>query len=34
MERCPWCQGNEEMIRYHDEEWGGLSMMTISSLSS
>lgn len=22
MERCPWCLGNEEMIRYHDEEWG------------
>ncbi len=22
MERCPWCLGNEKMIRYHDEEWG------------
>ena len=22
MERCPWCLGNEQMIRYHDEEWG------------
>ena len=20
--RCPWCLGNEKMIRYHDEEWG------------
>ena len=20
MERCPWCLGNEKMIRYHDEE--------------
>ena len=24
MERCPWCLGNEKMIRYHDEEWGVL----------
>lgn len=22
MARCPWCLGNEKMIRYHDEEWG------------
>lgn len=22
MKRCPWCLGNEKMIRYHDEEWG------------
>lgn len=22
LERCPWCQCNEKMIRYHDEEWG------------
>ena len=22
MERCPWCLGNEKMIRYHDVEWG------------
>lgn len=22
MARCPWCVGNEKMIRYHDEEWG------------
>lgn len=22
MEDCPWCLGNEKMIRYHDEEWG------------
>ena len=22
VERCPWCLGNEKMIRYHDEEWG------------
>lgn len=22
MEHCPWCLGNEKMIRYHDEEWG------------
>jgi DNA-3-methyladenine glycosylase I len=20
--RCPWCLGTEEYIRYHDEEWG------------
>jgi DNA-3-methyladenine glycosylase I len=20
--RCPWCLGPEEYIRYHDEEWG------------
>ena len=20
--RCPWCLGSEQMIRYHDEEWG------------
>lgn len=22
MERCAWCLCNEQMIRYHDEEWG------------
>ena len=22
MERCHWCEINEKMIRYHDEEWG------------
>lgn len=22
MERCPWCEGDELYIRYHDEEWG------------
>lgn len=22
MERCRWCEINEKMIRYHDEEWG------------
>ena len=22
MERCFWCQCNEKMIKYHDEEWG------------
>lgn len=22
MERCAWCQCNEKMIKYHDEEWG------------
>ncbi len=21
-ERCPWCLGVEEYLRYHDEEWG------------
>src|SRR5258708_1896097 len=20
--RCPWCLGNEQYLRYHDEEWG------------
>jgi len=20
--RCPWCQGFEQYVRYHDEEWG------------
>ncbi len=20
--RCSWCEGNEKMVRYHDEEWG------------
>ena len=20
--RCPWCLGNDLMIKYHDEEWG------------
>lgn len=20
--RCPWCEGSEKMLRYHDEEWG------------
>ncbi len=22
MNRCPWCEGDELYIRYHDEEWG------------
>lgn len=22
LERCPWCLGNEKMIRYNDEQWG------------
>ena len=22
MNRCPWCLGDEKMIRYHDTEWG------------
>jgi DNA-3-methyladenine glycosylase I len=22
LNRCPWCQGHEIYIRYHDEEWG------------
>jgi DNA-3-methyladenine glycosylase I len=22
LTRCPWCQGHEIYIRYHDEEWG------------
>lgn len=22
MYRCPWCECNEKMISYHDEEWG------------
>lgn len=22
VKRCPWCEGNELYIRYHDEEWG------------
>lgn len=22
MKRCPWCEGNELYIRYHDREWG------------
>ena len=22
MAHCPWCLGNEKMIRYHDEKWG------------
>jgi DNA-3-methyladenine glycosylase I len=22
VERCRWCQGNDLMIAYHDEEWG------------
>lgn len=22
MQRCAWCECNEEMIKYHDEEWG------------
>lgn len=22
MKRCPWCEGNELYIRYHDQEWG------------
>jgi DNA-3-methyladenine glycosylase I len=20
--RCPWCEGDETYVRYHDEEWG------------
>ena len=20
--RCPWCEGNELLCKYHDEEWG------------
>ena len=20
--RCPWCEGSDEYIRYHDDEWG------------
>jgi len=20
--RCPWCESSEQMIKYHDEEWG------------
>ena len=22
MKRCPWCGGNELLVRYHDAEWG------------
>lgn len=22
MNRCPWCEGDELYIKYHDEEWG------------
>jgi DNA-3-methyladenine glycosylase I len=22
IERCPWCLGAEDYIKYHDEEWG------------
>lgn len=22
MNRCSWCEENEKMRRYHDEEWG------------
>ena len=22
MSRCPWCEGDNAYIRYHDEEWG------------
>ena len=22
MNRCPWCECNDKMTRYHDEEWG------------
>src|SRR5512137_346677 len=22
VRRCPWPEGNEQMIRYHDTEWG------------
>jgi len=22
MKRCPWCRGNELLVRYHDAEWG------------
>lgn len=22
MNRCPWCEGNELYVKYHDEEWG------------
>ena len=20
--RCPWCEGSDEYVRYHDDEWG------------
>ena len=22
MKRCPWCEGDELYLKYHDEEWG------------
>ena len=22
MKRCPWCEGDELYIKYHDDEWG------------
>ncbi len=22
INRCPWCHGDEDYIRYHDKEWG------------
>jgi DNA-3-methyladenine glycosylase I len=22
LDRCPWCLGKEDYVRYHDEEWG------------
>ena len=22
MKRCPWSEGSEQYIKYHDEEWG------------
>ena len=22
MKRCDWCEGNDLLIHYHDQEWG------------
>jgi DNA-3-methyladenine glycosylase I len=22
MKRCPWCEGNDLTLKYHDEDWG------------
>ncbi len=22
MQRCPWCEGNDLYVKYHDQEWG------------
>ena len=22
LQRCPWCEGDDLYIRYHDQEWG------------